>query len=72
VIRNLEVIGEAAKRLSEVTRQARPEVPWAKIVGTRDRLIHGYFSVDLEIVWEIVESELPKLRSQIAGLSLPG
>ncbi len=56
------------KSLSLATRQSRPDIPWNRIVGTRDRLIHGYFTVDFDIVWEIVETELPKLRTQIASL----
>jgi uncharacterized protein with HEPN domain len=68
VIRNIEIIGEAVRGLSEATRQAHPEVPWSKITGTRDRLIHGYFSVDLDIIWDIVETQLPGLRSKLAGL----
>lgn len=67
-MRNLSIIGEAIRGVSEATRSAHSEVPWRKIAGTRDRVIHGYFRVDLEIVWEIVETELPRLREQIAGL----
>ena len=66
VVRNIEIIGEAAKALSEATRQAHPEVPWSRIAGTRDRLIHGYFSVDLDIIWDIVQTDL--LRSKVAAL----
>jgi uncharacterized protein with HEPN domain len=69
VIRNLEVMGEAARKVSADTRSAHPEVPWRKIAGTRDRVIHGYFTVDLEIVWEIVETELPPLRERLAALA---
>jgi uncharacterized protein with HEPN domain len=68
VVRNIEIIGEASKQLSPTTRAARPDIPWSKIAGTRDRLIHGYYRVDLEIIWEIVESELPRLREAVAGL----
>jgi uncharacterized protein with HEPN domain len=68
VIRNLEVMGEAVRRVSAGTRSAHPEIPWKQIAGTRDRVIHGYFTVDLEIVWEIVETELPSLRPRLAAL----
>ena len=68
VIRNLEVIGEAIRGVSPATRAAHPEVPWKQIAGTRDRVIHGYFKVDLEIVWEIVEKELPELRRRVAAI----
>jgi len=62
VIRNLEVMGEAVRKVSDATRVAHPDVPWRQMAATRDRVIHGYFNVDLEIVWEIVEQELPRLR----------
>ena len=68
VIRNLEVMGEAVRKISDTTRAAHPEVPWRQIAATRDRVIHGYFSVDLEIVWEIVATELPRLQEAIRGI----
>lgn len=71
VVRNIEIIGEAVKALAEATRQANPEVPWSKICGTRDRLIHGYFSVDLDIIWDIVQADLPSLRGRVAALLPP-
>jgi uncharacterized protein with HEPN domain len=68
VIRNIEIIGEAVRGVSQATRRAHPEVPWSNITGTRDRVIHGYFEVDLEIIWEVVEKELSGLRESIAAL----
>ena len=68
VIRTLEVMGEAVRKVPESTRSAHPEIPWRQIAGTRDRVIHGYFTVDLGIVWEIVETELPSLRERLARL----
>jgi len=68
VIRNIEVIGEAIRGVSPATRASHPEVPWRLIAGTRDRVIHGYFTVDLEIVWEIVEKELAELRRLVAAI----
>jgi uncharacterized protein with HEPN domain len=65
VIRNFEVIGEAVKRLSNSFREEHPEVPWRRIAGLRDVLIHGYESVDPEEVWQIVEGSLPDLRRSI-------
>jgi uncharacterized protein with HEPN domain len=62
VVRNLEVLGEAARRIPDDIRERYPEIPWAQIVGLRNRLIHGYFLVDYGIVWEIVQDELPQLR----------
>jgi uncharacterized protein with HEPN domain len=68
VIRNLEIIGEAVKNISPVTRRNTPEVPWQKIAGLRDVLIHDYFGVDLETVWLVVENRLPPLALHIALL----
>jgi len=61
VIRNLEVIGQAVKGLSEETRALDPEVQWRQIAGMRDKLIHEYFGVDLALVWDAVERDLPGL-----------
>jgi len=61
VIRSLEVIGEAAGKVSETFRSAHPEIPWQKIRGMRHRLIHGYSEVELDIVWDVVRNYLPKL-----------
>ena len=61
MIRNIEIIGEAASRLTEETRAMVPEVPWDEIVGMRHRLVHEYFGVNLDRVWETVETDLPRL-----------
>ncbi len=61
LIRLLEILGKAAKSVSLDYRQSYPRIPWKQIAGTRDRLIHGYFDVDMDIVWEIVTVDLPSL-----------
>ena len=71
VLRNFEVIGEAAKRLDDTYRRAHPEIPWRALAGLRDVLIHQYEGVDLVRVWAIVEHDLPRLRSSIAALLPP-
>jgi uncharacterized protein with HEPN domain len=71
VLRNFEVIGEAAKRLDDGYRAAHPQLPWRALAGLRDVLIHQYDSVDLERVWAIVEGDLPGLREAIAALLPP-
>lgn len=69
VLRNFEVIGEAAKNIPEELRQEHEDVPWSEMAGMRDRLIHGYSSVDLHIVWMTVIEEIPLLISQIRAVS---
>ncbi len=65
VIRNLEVMGEATKSLSTELRVKHPDVPWKGMAGVRDRLVHHYFGVNLDIVWHIVTAELSVLEFQI-------
>lgn len=68
VIRNLEVIGETVKNLSAEMRSQHPEIPWTRIAGMRDVLIHVYFGVRLETVWNAVEHRLPELKAHIERL----
>jgi uncharacterized protein with HEPN domain len=68
VIRCIEIIGEAATRISETTRTAAPDIPWSAIVGMRNRLVHAYFDVDTDVVWKTTTIELPALRSQLLAL----
>jgi uncharacterized protein with HEPN domain len=67
-VRSIEILGEAAKKVPEDFRNACPNVPWKTIAGMRDRLIHGYFAVDYDIVWDVVENKLPNLRPFIAQM----
>lgn len=62
VVRQIEIIGEAVKNLSPELVASETGVPWRLIAGTRDRLIHGYFKVDLDAVWSMVEQDLPSLK----------
>ena len=65
IVRLLEVLGEAAKNISRQCRDEYPVIPWRQIAGTRDRLIHGYFDVDLDIVWKIASTDLPDLVAKL-------
>jgi uncharacterized protein with HEPN domain len=68
VIRQLEIIGEAAKSRSAETTAQAPAVPWRLIAGARDRLIHGYFNVDLDAVWSIVDQDLEPLQAAVRSI----
>lgn len=68
VIRNFEIIGESAKRVSQVTRNRAPKIPWTRIAGFRDILIHQYEGVDLEEVWKRVEQDLSPLLRDLRTL----
>jgi len=70
VIRNLEIVGEATKRLSSDLRTQYSQVPWRQIAGLRDVLIHDYLRIDLEEVWAVVQEELPELKIQINHILL--
>jgi len=64
VIRSLEVMGEAVKKIPVELRDKYPEIPWKYIAGMRDKLIHEYHGIDLEIVWEVIKKEIPPLKAK--------
>jgi uncharacterized protein with HEPN domain len=65
VIHHLEIIGEAARAIPQDYRRSHPEIPWGQISGMRNILIHMYFGIDLDIVWAVVERDMPHLKSSI-------
>lgn len=65
VIRNIEIIGEAIKNISPKLRASYPDIPWRLLAGMRDKMIHEYFGVNLDLVWETVERDLPELLKNI-------
>ena len=66
VVRAIEIIGEANKNVPEQIRKKYPDVPWKKMAGMRDRLVHGYFGVDLEILWSTAKEDVPQLRIPVS------
>lgn len=68
VVRNLEIIGEAAKSISSDARKRHKDVDWKSMAGMRDRLIHQYFGVNLDIVWSVVQDKLPQLKVQMDAI----
>lgn len=71
IIRSLEIIGEAAKKIDADFRKKYPEIDWKGMAGTRDKLIHDYFGIDYNLVWDIVVFELPILKGQIDNIPKP-
>ncbi len=69
IIKAIEIIGEAAASVSRETREHHPAIPWREIVGMRNRLVHAYFEVDVERVWETVQRDIPQLISLIEPLA---
>ena len=68
VARNLEIMGEAANRLPDEFKESHSDIEWYKIIGLRHRIVHEYFGVDLDIVWRILQKDLPELRRSLSGL----
>lgn len=69
VVRNLEILGEAAKQLPEDFLTQHPGVPWRQIAGLRNRIVHEYFGLDLELIWEVVQKDLPQLKTWLEGVA---
>lgn len=70
VVRALEIIGEATKRLPMDLREQYPDIPWKGMAGMRDRIIHGYDNVDYQIVWDVVKHDIPRIRPQLQQILL--
>jgi uncharacterized protein with HEPN domain len=68
ILHHIQILGEAAARLSDEFQEKHPEIPWFKIVGMRNILVHDYFSIDINAVWSVVENDLPVLYEQIVKL----
>ena len=68
LVRLVEIIGEAASRVSQAGQAKYPEIPWREVIGMRNRLIHGYDSVDLNVLWDTVELDLPPLITQLENI----
>lgn len=68
VVHHLQIIGEAARGLSDEFRSRNPQIPWLQIIGMRHILVHQYFHIDLQIVWNVIEKDLPVLNSEIDAL----
>lgn len=71
ILKSVEIVGEAASRLSAETTKSHPDIPWREIVGMRNRLIHAYFDIDLRLVWDTVHIDLPVLIAQLEPLAPP-
>jgi len=68
MVHNLEIIGEACRAISEQLKQSHPEVPWAEITGMRNILAHHYFEIDTDVVWAVVERDLPELKRKVQSI----
>ncbi len=68
VVRQIEIMGEATKNISESFKKDYPKIPWSDLAGMRDKLIHGYFGVDFNRVWKVVREDVPKLKKQITEI----
>ena len=71
LVKDVEIVGEAGTRITETTRERLPTIPWEEIIGMRNRLVHAYFSINLDIVWQTVREDLPKLIALLEPLVPP-
>ena len=65
ILKTVEIVGEAASRISSEEKRAHPDIPWSEIVGMRNRLVHGYFDINLQRVWETVHQDIPRLIARL-------
>lgn len=72
VVRNLEIIGEAVKHIPEDVKKNYPDIEWRKIAGLRDILIHAYFGIDLDVVWDVVKNKIPELKEKVENILKSG
>lgn len=72
VVRNLQVMAESTQRLSEAVKIANPHIPWKQISGFRNILVHDYLGIDLEVIWSVIEQDLPALGTALAMLNVQG
>ena len=71
LVKEIEIVGEAAARVSEATREHMSNIPWDELIGMRNRLVHAYFDVNLDIVWQTVQEDLPKLVALLEPVEPP-
>lgn len=72
IVRNVEILGEAAGKLPNDVRELAPEIPWDAIIGMRHRIAHAYFGIDNDILWDVVENEVPLLAKAVARMQAGG
>lgn len=72
IFKVLEIIGEAASRISEATREAHSGIPWPNVVGLRNRIVHAYFEIDLDVIWNIVTDDVPALIAELERIAPEG
>jgi len=68
VLHHIQILGEAASRISDEFQEEHPDIPWFKIIGMRNILVHDYFHIDIDVVWSVVENDLPVLYDQVKHL----